>query len=81
MGKKRVRGMAVNEWGEIKKDVTVSITPTALANLQEIAETLGISRSELVERLGRSIDKIFKVEELRQELSRQSLENQELQSA
>lgn len=73
--------MAVNEWGEIKKDVTVSITPTALANLQEIAETLGISRSELVERLGRSIDKIFKVEELRQELSRQSLENQELQSA
>lgn len=71
MGKKRVRGIPVNEWGEVKKEFTVTITPTASANFMEMAQTLGISRSELIERLGRNIDKILNVEELRPALQGQ----------
>jgi len=81
MGKKRVRGEPVNPWGEVKKEFTVTITPTASANFQEMAQALGISRSELIERLGRNIDKIFDTEELRSALQGREKPGREVLSA
>lgn len=40
------------EHGENKEKVTMTLTPTAVANLSAMAETLGISRSELVDQIG-----------------------------
>lgn len=42
-------------YSETKKAVSVAITPTGLKGLDAIAEKLGVSRSELVERIGRGI--------------------------
>lgn len=39
--------------GEHKERITLSLTPTAVEYLDEMAATQGISRSELVERIGR----------------------------
>lgn len=43
----------MNEWGELKTRVSVSLTPTALAGLDAIASDLQLSRSDLLERIGR----------------------------
>ncbi|MDJ0675503.1 MAG: CopG family transcriptional regulator [Calothrix sp. MO_167.B42] len=40
--------------GQKKKDVTVTLTPESVQMLDAKAETLGISRSELIERMARS---------------------------
>jgi len=40
-------------YDELKKIVSVSITPTAKAGLDQLSEQLNISRSELIERIGR----------------------------
>lgn len=42
-------------YSETKKAVSVAITPTGLKGLDAIASKLDISRSELVERIGRGI--------------------------
>jgi len=42
-------------YSEVKKSTTVGLTPTATRGLDEIAAEMGISRSELVERIGRKI--------------------------
>jgi hypothetical protein len=42
-------------YDELKKPTTVALTPTALAGLDEISKALGISRSELIERIGRKV--------------------------
>jgi hypothetical protein len=42
-------------YDELKKPTTVGLTPTALAGLDEISKALGISRSELIERIGRKV--------------------------
>jgi hypothetical protein len=42
-------------YGEVKKPLTVSVTPTAVAGLNEQAKEFGISRSELIERIGRRL--------------------------
>lgn len=40
-------------YDEIKKPTTVGLTLTATAGLDEISKGMGISRSELIERIGR----------------------------
>jgi metal-responsive CopG/Arc/MetJ family transcriptional regulator len=42
-------------WDEMKKRVNITLTPTAIAGLDELAATEGMSRSEFVERIGRKI--------------------------
>ncbi len=42
-------------YDELKKIVCVSITPTAQAGLDQLSEQLNISRSELIERIGRGL--------------------------
>ena len=42
-------------WDEMKHKYTLALTPSSVANLDAIASQLDISRSELVERIGRGI--------------------------
>ena len=53
-GKKAVKGQSMTEYGEIKNRVQFSLTPTVIATLDEIANLLGVSRSDVLEQLGRS---------------------------
>lgn len=50
---KGLKGMPRTEHEEKKKVMTLSITPTAIASLDDAADKLNISRSELVERIAR----------------------------
>lgn len=52
-GVKGQPGTPTTEYGELKKAIKITLTPTAIANLDTAATALSISRSELVERLGR----------------------------
>lgn len=52
---KRVRGVSVNPWGEVKKRFNISLTPSAIAVADELAKERGCSRSELIEELLRSL--------------------------
>ncbi len=58
MGKKGQKGQKnVPElYDEIKRRVNLAITPTGIEGLDAIASDLGVSRSELVERIGRGVD-------------------------
>jgi len=42
-------------YSETKKSISVGLTPTATRGLDQLAAAWGISRSELVERIGRNI--------------------------
>jgi hypothetical protein len=42
-------------YDELKKIVSFSITPTAMTGLEQLSEQLNISRSELIERIGRGL--------------------------
>lgn len=42
-------------YDEVKVDTLLSLTPTARANLDGQAKSIGISRSEVVERLARGL--------------------------
>lgn len=53
-GLKSERGQP-ESYDEVKTKQTLSLTPTAVQGLDKIAESLDISRSELVERIGRGI--------------------------
>lgn len=53
-GLKSKRGQP-ESYDEVKTKQTLSLTPTAVKGLDQIAESLDISRSELVERIGRGI--------------------------
>ncbi|MBD2254712.1 hypothetical protein H6G14_26100 [Nostoc parmelioides FACHB-3921] len=48
-------------YDELKKIVSFSITPTANSGLAKISEKLCISKSELIERIGRNLLTISKV--------------------
>jgi len=50
-GVKGQPGTATTEYGELKKAVKTTLTPTAIAQGTSAANALGISRSELLERL------------------------------
>lgn len=45
-------------WDERKKVVSVTLTPTALRGLEELAEEFGETRSQLIEKIGRRILKV-----------------------
>ena len=42
-------------YDEVKRRVNLAITPTGIEGLDAIASELGVSRSELVERIGRGL--------------------------
>jgi hypothetical protein len=42
-------------WEEVKKRYNVALTPKAVAGLDDLAKQAGLSRSELVERIGREL--------------------------
>lgn len=52
MGKKRIKGEGVYR-DELKKTAAIVLTPTAILALDTRAHELGLSRSELVERMAR----------------------------
>lgn len=51
--KKSTRGQSETHYGECKKNTTFSLTPKAIALLKQGSEDLGISRSEVIEKLVR----------------------------
>lgn len=53
-GVKSMRGQP-EVYDELKKIVSFSITPTAMTGLERLSEQLNISRSELIERIGRGL--------------------------
>lgn len=53
-GRKRVRGVPELH-DELKKQVNVVLTPTGIAGLDAIAAEMKLSRSELIERIGRNL--------------------------
>ncbi len=53
-GQKNLRGKP-EKWDELKKRVNIMLTPTSINGLDTLATSLGMSRSELVERIGRGI--------------------------
>jgi tartrate dehydratase beta subunit/fumarate hydratase class I family protein len=52
MGRKRIKGEGIL-WDEPKKRVSIVLTPTAIEGLDKMADSLNISRSELIEMVGR----------------------------
>ena len=42
-------------YNELKKIFSFSLTPTARVGLEQLSEQLNISRSELIERIGRGL--------------------------
>ncbi|MBD2203535.1 hypothetical protein H6G33_29665 [Calothrix sp. FACHB-1219] len=57
MGKKGQKGQKdVPElYDEVKKRVNLALTPTGIDGLDAIAESMDLSRSEFVERIGRKL--------------------------
>lgn len=53
-GKKTSKGYP-ELYDEVKKRVNLSLTPTAIAGLDRLSEELDLSRSELVEQIGRGL--------------------------
>jgi hypothetical protein len=53
-GLKSMRGQP-EIYNELKKITSFSITPTAQLGLKQLSEQLNISRSELIERIGRGL--------------------------
>lgn len=56
-GLKSLRGQP-ETYDELKKIVSVSLTPTALLGLDNLSRAYMVSRSELIERIGRQIIQI-----------------------
>lgn len=52
---KSMRGVPDNPYGEVKRNVSLSLTPTAVAGLDQLSQIRQISRSELIERLGQGL--------------------------
>ena len=65
----RKKGQPLTEYNEMKTRITVSITPTAVNGIDAIADSLDISRSELLERIGRGMLQVKPVLLVRQEES------------
>ncbi|OKH33635.1 hypothetical protein FACHB389_17765 [Nostoc calcicola FACHB-389] len=60
-GLKSLRGQP-EAYDELKKIVSVSLTPTAIDGLDNLSRTYMISRSEFIERIGRHIIQIIEVD-------------------
>lgn len=55
-GKKCVKNTPINKYGEIKEDITLSLTPSAKNLLKHFAIQLNCSRSEAIEKILRFFD-------------------------
>lgn len=53
-GYKNIRGRP-EKYDELKQRFNMTLTPTAAAGLEAIASSLGLSRSELCEQIGRGL--------------------------
>lgn len=53
---KRTQGMPANPYGEMKKQWTITVTPTGKQLFKDRAEELGLTISELMERLARGLE-------------------------
>lgn len=53
-GQKKLRGQP-EIYDEVKGQVSLSMTPTGVQGLDELAATMGLSRSEFVEQIGRRL--------------------------
>jgi hypothetical protein len=53
-GQKKLKGQ-LEIYDEVKSQMNLSLTPTGIRGLDSLAATLGLSRSELVERIGRRL--------------------------
>jgi hypothetical protein len=60
-GLKSRRGQP-EHYSEIKKCVSIGITKTALAGLDELSQERAISRSEMIERIGRGTIKLVDID-------------------
>jgi hypothetical protein len=56
--KMRKKRQPLSEYNELKTRITVSITPTAVNGIDAIADSLQVSRSELMEQIGRGLLKV-----------------------
>jgi len=54
-GLKSMSGQDEMGYGEVKAKYTFSLTPTAIRNFDKLGKELDLSRSEVVERLGRGL--------------------------
>lgn len=61
-GRKSLRGCP-EMYDELKKTTTLALTQTAISGLDEISSEMGVSRSELVERIGRKLLEIATVKD------------------
>jgi Ribbon-helix-helix protein, copG family len=59
MGIKSMKGVG-EIYPETKKVISVGVTPIAIEGLNAIAKSMGISRSELIEQIGRGLLKVGK---------------------
>ncbi|HEY9871900.1 MAG TPA: ribbon-helix-helix domain-containing protein [Candidatus Obscuribacterales bacterium] len=55
MAKKNLGGRPPKYGGQRKNNVTISLSLPSIEGLDSMAESLGVSRSELIERVGRGI--------------------------
>ncbi|MBD2028183.1 hypothetical protein [Leptolyngbya sp. FACHB-711] len=53
-GMKSTRGRP-EMYSEVKKPACLALTPTAITQLEELAKTMNLSKSELVERIARGL--------------------------
>lgn len=51
-------------YDQVKKNISVSITPDGLAGIDELAQDLGLSRSEFIEQVGRKRLRVVTAEDL-----------------
>jgi hypothetical protein len=63
-GKKSMRGQP-EIYSELKKIASFSLTPTAIEGLKQLSSQLNISRSEVLERIGRGV---FTIAELKTDI-------------
>jgi metal-responsive CopG/Arc/MetJ family transcriptional regulator len=59
----RKKGQPLTEYNELKTRITVSITPTAVNGIDAIAKSWNLSRSELLERIGRGILQVSAIQQ------------------
>ena len=65
-GQKKSKGVP-ELYNEVKKRVNLSLTPTAIAGLDKLSQELNLSRSELVEQIGRGSIPIAEQQSLSEE--------------
>lgn len=65
-GRKKSKGVP-ELYNEVKKRVNLSLTPTAIAGLDQLSQELNLSRSELVEKIGRGAIPIAEQQSLSEE--------------